>query len=372
MNDSRLLYEAFGIYYENGIKALNENKLDIAKRQLLSAAEALLKLAKVSPTALKNERIRRAEEIYALAEKIDKKIKCGGDSSSDSANQGDEQSENEGGTRFEPVKSTGVSLNDVVGLDDVKDTISRIVIEPLKHPGVYRQFKKKSGGGILLYGLPGTGKTMVAKAIADELKVPFFSIKCSDIVSKWFGAAEKNIKSLFGEAKKYPCSVIFFDEFESIGAKRDTGSTVMKRIVPELLAQMQGFEKSDSTVLVLAATNRPWDIDSAFLRPGRFNSKIYVPLPDVEARMAIVRNNLDGVPGAESLDIGRIASVTDGFNCADVVEFCEHLKEKAIGRTISKGVTCPVLQEDVSAVAGTVKSSVCREDLKKMLEYKNT
>ncbi len=370
MNDSRILYEAFNIYYANGMKALEENRLEAARRNLLSASESILKLAKVSTGALKSERIRRAEDIYGVIRKIDQKIKeKESAASSDAGSSGDDE-ETGSETKFAPVSSTGVSLDDVAGLDDVKSTVNRAVIEPMRFPEVYKQFKKKSGGGILLYGLPGTGKTMIAKAIANELNAPFFAVKCSDIVSKWFGSAEKNISALFREARKYPCSVIFFDEFESIGTKRDTNSTVMKRVVPELLAQMQGFEKSDSVLLVLAATNRPWDIDSAFLRPGRFNNKIYVPLPDTEARTAIIKGRLSEIPGSDSLDIGYIASVTEGFNCADVVEFCERLKENAISRTIQSGNISPIMPTDIYATIDAVKSSVSADDLTKMIEYR--
>ena len=211
-------------------------------------------------------------------------------------------------------KMNGDAYLDVAGLKEAKDEIRRLVIEPRKHPELYEKFKKKKGGGILLYGVPGTGKTMFAQAIATELDAAFFAVKCSDIASRWFGDSEQNVKRLFAEARKHPCSIIFFDEFEALGAKRDSYSTVMKRLVPELLAQMQGFEKSENTLLVIAATNRPWDIDSAFLRPGRLNTSIYVPLPDEEARRTIIKKQLDGVPLVEGFDFEKVVSVTDKFN----------------------------------------------------------
>jgi SpoVK/Ycf46/Vps4 family AAA+-type ATPase len=278
----------------------------------------------------------------------------------------------EGLSSFTPVSGTGIRLSDVAGLQSVKNEINRLIIEPRKHPEIYKKFKKNSGGGILLYGVPGTGKTMIAQAIASEIDACFYSVKCSDIASKWFGDSEQNVKNLFAEARKHPCSIIFFDEFEALGAKRDSYSTVMKRLVPELLAQMQGFEKSENTLLVIAATNRPWDIDSAFLRPGRFNTCIYVPIPDEPARKTIIEKQLDGVPAEEGFDISKIVAATKGFNGSDVVEFCEKLKDYAIERSIQSGVESQLLNADIEKTSTRVKSSVRMEDLQKISRYEQS
>jgi transitional endoplasmic reticulum ATPase len=210
---------------------------------------------------------------------------------------------------------------------------------------------------------------MFAQAIATELDAAFFSVKCSDIASKWFGDSEQNVRRLFQEARKHPCSIIFFDEFEALGAKRDSHATVMKRLVPELLAQMQGFEKNENTLLVIAATNRPWDIDSAFLRPGRFNTSIYVPLPDEEARRTIIKKQLDGIPLVENFDFERVVRVTEKFNGSDVTEFCDKLKDYALQRTIESGIESKVTNDDVTFTSERVHSSVQVDDIKKIAQY---
>lgn len=383
MDDNRLLFDAFEIYYDRGIVALQKNEYPVARRNILAAAETLLKIAKDSTGAVKAQRLKRATELYDLANKIEEKQKNVADATNtngvardaakfgvgpDSGSSGKGEKD-DGLTEFLPARKTGITLDDVAGLKDAKEEIRRLIIEPRKHPELYEKFKKKKGGGILLYGVPGTGKTMFAQAIATELDATFFAVKCSDIASRWFGDSEQNVRRLFAEARKHPCSIIFFDEFEALGAKRDSYSTVMKRLVPELLAQMQGFEKSENTLLVIAATNRPWDIDSAFLRPGRFSTSIYVPLPDEETRRMIIKKQLDGVPLVEEFDFEKVVSVTDKFNGSDVTEFCDKLKDYALQRTIETGVESKVNNNDITLTAQRVHSSVQVEDIKKIAKY---
>lgn len=391
MTNTRLLYDAYNIYYNKGMDALQSKRYAVAARNLYSASETLLKLAKESSNELKQTRLKRADEIYHLAEEVEKKSQTASyvpqngakqdlakfginyDSNSESkpsskANKSEEDSL----TKFAPAGDTGVSMSDVAGLKEAKDEIIQKVIEPNKHPEIFKRFNKSKGGGILLYGVPGTGKTMLAQAIAHEIDAKFFSIKCSDILSKWVGDAEQNIRNLFQEAKKYPTSIVFFDEFEAIAPKRDTYSTVMKRVVPELLTQIQGFEKNDNNLIIIAATNRPWDIDSAFLRPGRFDRRIYVPLPDREAREAIINSKLKNVPCDKYLDIDSIADMTEGFNGADVTAFCEKLKDFAISRELREGVSAEINNNDVIAASKMIFSSVSPEDLQKFAKYQDS
>ena len=188
-------------------------------------------------------------------------------------------------SKYRPVMETGVTFADIAGLEDVKEAIRELIITPFRRADLYKRFGMETGGGVLLYGPPGTGKTMLAQAIATEVDAAFFSVKGSDLISKYVGESEQNVKKLFKAARSLPVSVIFFDEFEVIGRARGNDLQPWSdKLLSELLAQMQGFEKSEGTLLVLAATNMPWTIDSALLRPGRFNRKIYVSLPDSPAR----------------------------------------------------------------------------------------
>src|SRR6195952_3724083 len=160
------------------------------------------------------------------------------------------------------------------------------MIYPFEHPELAERFNIKPGGGILLYGPPGTGKTMLAKATAGEIDATFFRISPADVLSKWVGEAEQNIKKLFEAAAQEPRSIIFIDEIEAlVPARCDDGSSVMQRVVPQILQEVEGFDKKvGRPILLMGATNVPWQLDPAMLRPGRFDEKVYIPLPDEPAR----------------------------------------------------------------------------------------
>lgn len=256
-----------------------------------------------------------------------------------------------------------VTFDDVIGLDDVKSAIYHKIVYPQKYHELYKLFDKKIGGGILLYGLPGTGKTMIAKATAHEINAKFFAVKCSDLGSKWFGETENNLKCLFEQARQAERAIIFFDEVEAYASKRHDDTTT-ERVVAEFLTQLQGFsEKKNNSLLFIAATNRPWDIDSAFLRPGRFDDKIYVPLPNEKARQNIIRKKLHSIPCESSVDTEILAQITDGYNCADIDYLCEKAKEIAIDQIINgerrKRI---ILKADLFEALNSVKSSVSQAD----------
>ena len=274
-------------------------------------------------------------------------------------------------SKYRPVMETGVTFADIAGLEDVKEAIRELIITPFRRADLYRRFGMETGGGVLLYGPPGTGKTMLAQAIATEVDAAFFSVKGSDLISKYVGESEQNVKKLFKAARSLPVSVIFFDEFEVIGRARGNDLQPWSdKLLSELLAQMQGFEKSEGTLLVLAATNMPWTIDSALLRPGRFNRKIYVSLPDPEAREQIVRNCLNGLPVDPSFDYAKVAEITEGFNAADVTEFCNRLKLSAIRRSIESGNDEVICMKDVEN-SSSMKSSVDPRDLARLDAFSN-
>jgi transitional endoplasmic reticulum ATPase len=213
---------------------------------------------------------------------------------------------------------------------------------------------------------------MFAEAAANEVDALFIPVKCSDIKSKWYGESEKNVKAIFAKAKKSPKSIIFFDEFEAIGAKRtDSSDNANNDLVPQILAEMQGVGSSSnkSTIVVIAATNKPWAIDSAFMRPGRFDSKIYVPLPDFEARKKLFDLQLSKLPVAEDLDLEYLAKITDGFNGADIKEVCEKLKMSAINDSLEKGEEQTIGMDDVKRIEKDIRSSVSLEDIERLKEF---
>lgn len=274
-----------------------------------------------------------------------------------------------------PIMKTGASkitFDSIAGLEEAKEAFREKVVLPFEHPEVYETFGKKAGGGILLYGLPGTGKTMFAEAASNEVNATFIPIKCSDIKSKWYGESERKVKEIFAKARRSEKAIIFFDEFEAIGAKRtDDGNNGNNDLVPQILAEMQGIGSSNSksTIVVIAATNKPWSIDSAFMRPGRFDEKIYIPLPDEAARRKLFELQLNKLPVADDLDYDYLVTITEGFNGADIKEVCEKLKMSAIKDSLQKGETQTIGMNDVKKIEGSIKSSVSREDVERLKEF---
>jgi len=387
-----LSYQVFETYYARAREADLKKQYGQAKKLYFLASSTLLKIAKESDGETKKALLERAVKLQRMAEllpdeneetntisdkysplnnlsnaekdcKNKKKDSFGRDEDS-------RDEEDSGNARWKSVEKPDISFDDIAGLQDVKDSIFKRVILPRKYPEVYETFQMKPNGGILLYGPPGTGKTMMAKAIAHEVDAAFYSIRCSDIVSKYFGEAEKNVKSLFKAARRESAAVIFFDEFEAIAAHRGGDTPVMNRLVPELLSQMDGFSgNSGGNLLFLAATNRPWDIDSAFLRPPRLTEKIYVGLPDYEARSFLIYKVLHDVPLEDNVCLDFLCSRTDGYNAADLVELCMAVKQFAVDRTIKEKRISRIRQTDLEKALNKVKSSVRQEDIKRIADW---
>lgn len=263
-----------------------------------------------------------------------------------------------------------IKFSDIAGLDEAKQTIQERIVLPLQHKEVYEKYGKKVGGGVLLYGLPGTGKTMFAQAVASELNAKFFNIKCSDIMSKWYGESEQRIKKLFSDARKSEVSVVFFDEFDAIGKSRSENESNDIATVQEILAQMQGVEQGKNIMLVLAATNCPWNLDSALLRPGRFHEKIYIPLPDLPARTYMLNKHLGELKKDEHVSFEDVAKQLAGCNGADVAEFCEQIKMCLINKELTGNTDIVILQSDIDKTLQKIHSSVSEMDIETMENYR--
>lgn len=214
------------------------------------------------------------------------------------------------------ANTTGITLADVKGLDGAKQAVMDALVNPVRHPDIYKTLKIKNGKGLLLYGPPGTGKTMFARAVAGELGLPFIYRKMSEMKDKYVGESEKNVSRLFEEAYSHKKCVVFLDECESILRKRGNQKVC---IVEQFLAELDGFAtKRDSQVFVILATNRPWMIDSAVVRSGRIGLAVHVGLPDAETRRAIVEAALKEVPLAPDVSIDAIVERTEGYSGAEL------------------------------------------------------
>ncbi len=285
----------------------------------------------------------------------------------------------DGQREFMPVERPKLRFSDIAGLEDVKEEIRLKMIYPFTHPEAADRYRIRRGGGVLLWGPPGTGKTMMARAVAGEIEAAFFTVKPSEIMSKWVGDSEQNIERLFKLAREHERSIIFIDEIEAmIPSRRESQSPVMSRLVPQILAELEGFGTSDANpLLFIGATNEPWSLDPAVLRPGRFDEKVYVGLPDLPARRKILELNLAGRPLAPDVDLDRLAERTQGYSGADVKNICE----KAAADVFLKAVQAagdpgqaeapPIAMTDLEAVVAETRPSVSAADEQRFLAYRD-
>ncbi len=213
-----------------------------------------------------------------------------------------------------------VSFKDVAGIDEIKDEVAEVV-EFLRNPKKYQQLGGKIPKGILLAGAPGTGKTLLAKAIAGEANVPFLSVSGSEFVEMFVGVGASRVRDLFDQAKKHAPCIVFIDEIDAVGRKRGVGVTgghdEREQTLNQLLVELDGFESNEG-IIVIGATNRPDILDQALLRPGRFDRQIYVPLPDIKGRTEILKIHTKDKPLGEDVDLEVIARSTPGFSGADL------------------------------------------------------
>jgi transitional endoplasmic reticulum ATPase len=229
-----------------------------------------------------------------------------------------------------------VSFDDIGGMEDVIQRIRMNIIYPFKNPEIFKKFKKKPGGGILMYGPPGCGKTHIARATAGECGATFMTISITDILSKWLGESEQRLHQLFELGRRRSPTVIFIDEIDAIGGSRSNLSSTMAPIVNVLLTEMDGVAAKNENLMVLAATNTPWRVDDALRRPGRFDRILFVPPPDVPAREAILKIHLRDLP-VKKMEFGKLAQMTDRFSGADLRAAVERASEKAIYQEMQTG-----------------------------------
>ena len=260
----------------------------------------------------------------------------------------------------EPIDTTlekpKISFADVGGMENVKEDIRLKIIYPLEHAEMYAAFGKKIGGGILLYGAPGCGKTHIARATAGEVKATFISVGISDVLDMWIGNSERNLAEIFDRARANTPCVLFFDEVDALGASRaDMRQSGGRHLINQFLSELDGVEKSNDGVLVVGATNAPWHIDTAFRRPGRFDQVVFVPPPDAVAREEILRMQLAGKPQDKNIDVAKVAAKLDDFSGADLMAIVDRTIEAKLQDAIKTGRPSPITTKDL--LAATKKAS---------------
>ncbi len=271
----------------------------------------------------------------------------------------------------------GITFNDVAGLEDVKEQVVFHVLEPMRNPELANAYGIKPGGKILLYGPPGTGKTFIARAIAGEVNATFYAVNCQDLISKYMGDSSKQLDKLFDEAQKNEKAIIFFDEFDSVASKRGDGTSgvdaEMARFVATFLTKVDGFKKYDTCkmLLLIAATNRPWALDSAMLRGGRFDTQIYVGVPDQAAREFMVRKSMANLPLAEDVDLSKLAKALEGFGGGDIVAICDKIRLEAYKKSVRLGTKQNITRDDCNIILSNVRNHISPEEMAKFVAYRN-
>ncbi|ONH25362.1 ATP-binding protein [Pseudofrankia asymbiotica] len=256
------------------------------------------------------------------------------------------------------VVGAGVTLADVGGMAQVKKRLEQAFLAPMRNPELRRMYGKSLRGGLLLYGPPGCGKTFVARAVAGELGAKFLSVGLADVLDMWVGSSERNVHELFQLARREAPCVVFLDEVDALGQKRSqTRQSATRGAVTQLLAELDGVDGLNEGVFVLAATNHPWDVDSALRRPGRLDRTLLVLPPDQAAREAIFRHHLAQRP-VGGIDLGRLAKSTDGYSGADIAHICETAVERALLDSVNTGQARLVGMPDIQGAIAEVRPSM--------------
>ena len=246
------------------------------------------------------------------------------------------------------VEVPDVTWEDIGGLEDVKKNLQEMILYPIEHPEKFHKFGMNPSKGVLFYGPPGCGKTLLAKAVANECSANFISIKGPELLTMWFGESEANVREVFDKARAAAPCVLFFDELDSIGTARggsqgDAGGAG-DRVMNQLLTEIDGVGVKKN-LFFIGATNRPDILDEALLRPGRLDQLIYIPLPDAPSRLSILKANLKKSPIAPDVDLNFMANLTDGFSGADLTEICQRAVKSAIRDSIQADAKIQAMKE---------------------------
>jgi len=364
-------FATFDRLKSKGVAAYKKGDYRTAKTYLMDSAQCLIELAE----AAKSPEVRRQHEELA-AELIDLAKDCDrfhGDgkrarpASHGKRGAGREKEDDSGADASDWIvkDKPSISFDDIAGLEDVKQEIRIKMIYPFAHPELARRYGIAPGGGVLLYGPPGTGKTMIAKAIAHEIEATFFVVSPAQMLSKWVGEAEQNVRKLFEAARAEPMSVIFLDETEALLPKRKSdGSSVMQRVVPQILQELEGFDRSaDGALLFVGATNKPWMLDEAILRPGRLDARIYVGLPDAPARFRLLEIHMGNRPLDPDVDFGVLCDRLDGYTGADIKHIAQQAAQRPFMEAIGGQEARAITMADLTAVIEQTGPSVRPSDL---------
>jgi transitional endoplasmic reticulum ATPase len=356
-----------------GIAAFKRGEFTTAKGYLTEAAECMIERADAakSPDA-QRQHTEIAQSLIELARECNERSNHHAGQRRAKLKDDDEggADANDWIVRDRPT----LGFKDIAGLEEVKQDVRLKMIYPMNHPELAARYGIGVGGGLLLYGPPGTGKTMLGKAIAHELDATFFVVSPAQVLSKWVGEAEQNIRKLFDSAKQEDKAVIFIDEIEALVPKRKSdSSSVMQRVVPQILQELEGFDrKAGRALLFVGATNRPWLLDEAMMRPGRFDTRVYVGLPDAPARFRLLEIYFDNKPLAGDVDFGELCDMLDGYTGADIKHIARQAAAIPFLEGVAGGEPREITKSDILKVFESTPPSVKSSDVHRFTKFRDT
>lgn len=296
---------------------------------------------------LKEQSVAKAIEAYKKALAIDPKYFDDELDSQLRQKGSNEVSETEEEIDSRFLQKPNINFSDVGGMEAVKKEIELKIIKPLLHPELYKAYGKKVGGGILLYGPPGCGKTFIAKATAGQVNAKFISVSLNDILDMWIGNSEKNLHEIFELGRNNTPCVLFIDEIDALGASRsDMKQSNGRHLINQFLQELDGIDSTNEGVLIIGATNTPWNLDPAFRRPGRFDRIVFVPPPDVTTRESILRLKLNNKPTG-TIDLQSIAKKAENYSGADIDAIIDIAIEQKLESSFSDGIPKPLETNDL-------------------------
>lgn len=342
--------------------AVNARDFAVAAKSAADVADCAEILASRTMGVIAEAYLKEVESWRALARKLEAR-KGSAARGSEKRGIGNEEPGTEGDEWLVGEKPN-ITFDDIAGMQEAKRVIDEMVIYPMKSPEKARALGLNPGGGVLLFGPPGTGKTMLGKAIAGALDAPFYYASGADLRSKWYGESEQRLSQLMNAAKSQSVAVVFLDEIESLLPKRTENSHAAdNRVVTQFLSDLGGFKDSNNLLLVLGATNKPWAIDEAVFRTGRFDEKVYIGPPDKAARMKILELNLKNAAVAGDVNLEELAEKLDGCSGSDCAAIVSAAKRSALGSAIRNDADPVITVDDFEDARRRIPSSITAEIL---------